>query len=45
VNAVAGRYELEPDAPDPESTQSTLVFIGRTIERDDLKARCAALVA
>jgi G3E family GTPase len=45
VNAVAGRYELEPDTPDPVPAQSTLVFIGRALDRDDLRARCAALAA
>jgi len=45
VNAVGGRYELEPDSPDPEPAQSTLVFIGRGLDPDALRTRCAALAA
>jgi len=43
VNAVAGRYELEPDTPDPAPAQSTLVFIGRGLDVETLRSRCAAL--
>ncbi|MCW5888987.1 MAG: GTP-binding protein [bacterium] len=45
VNAVAGRYELEPAAPEPAPAESALVFIGRTLDAAELAARCAAVMA
>ncbi len=44
VNAVAGRFEMEPFEPVPEPGTSALVWIGRGLDRSDLDRRCAALV-
>lgn len=44
INAVAGRYEMEPFEPTPEPATSALVWIGRELDRPDLERRCAALV-
>jgi G3E family GTPase len=43
VNAVAGRFELEPFSPASPPARSALVFIGRDLDRADLGRRCAAL--
>lgn len=43
VNAVAGRFELEPFAPATPPARSALVFIGRDLDRADLLRRCKAL--
>jgi G3E family GTPase len=43
VNAVAGRFELEPFAPAGPPERSALVFIGRDLDRASLERRCAAL--
>jgi len=45
VNAVAGRFEMEPFEPDPEPGESGLVLIGRDLDRKDLERRCRALLA
>ncbi|MFP6663374.1 MAG: GTP-binding protein [Deltaproteobacteria bacterium] len=44
VNGVAGRFEME-DFDGTPPRQSTLVFIGRTLDREDLARRCAGLLA
>lgn len=44
INAVAGRYEMEPFEPVPEPRTGALVWIGRDLDRSDLERRCAALV-
>lgn len=44
VNAVAGRFEMEPFAPDPEPETSALVWIGRDLDGATLDALCRALV-
>lgn len=44
VNAVAGRYEIEPASPAETPAESALVFIGATLDAGDLAARCATLV-
>jgi G3E family GTPase len=44
VNAVAGRYEIEPASPPAPRPESALVFIGRTLDTADLAERCARLV-
>jgi G3E family GTPase len=43
VNAVAGRFELEPFEPTSASAKTALVFIGRDLDRADLERRAAAL--
>ncbi|MDG2307739.1 MAG: GTP-binding protein [Candidatus Binatia bacterium] len=43
INAVAGRFEMEPFEPVPEPGTSALVWIGRDLDRADLESRCAAL--
>jgi G3E family GTPase len=45
VHAVGGRYEVEPCAPSPEPAEGVLLCIGRGLDRADLDARAAALVA
>ncbi|MEO2168157.1 MAG: GTP-binding protein, partial [bacterium] len=44
VNAVAGRFEMEVFNGEHPG-QSTLVFIGRTLDCEDLARRCAGLLA
>lgn len=44
INAVAGRFEMEPFDPAPEPETSALVWIGRDLDRSDLRRRCEALV-
>lgn len=44
VNAVAGRFEIEPIEP-RTAVRSALVFIGRDLDRADLARRCRALAA
>ena len=43
VNAVAGRFEIEPFSPATPPVRSALVFIGRDLDRADLERRCNAL--
>src|SRR5690606_18922339 len=45
VNAVAGRFEIEPFDPADAPPRSALVFIGRDLDGDDLARRVAALAA
>jgi len=44
VNAVGGRYEIEPCAPEPEPAASTLFGVGRGLDAAALDAAAAALV-
>lgn len=43
VNAVAGRFELEPFEPAAALPKSALVFIGRDLDRADLERRVGEL--
>lgn len=43
VHAVGGRYEIEPCAPQPAPAASTLVGVGRGVDRAALDAAAAAL--
>ncbi len=43
VNAVGGRYELEPCAPVPEPRSSVLLGVGRGLDRPGLDAAAARL--
>jgi len=43
VNAVGGRYEIEPCAPDPEPPASTLFGVGRGLDTAGLDAAATAL--
>jgi hypothetical protein len=45
VNAVGGRYEVEPCVPDPEPASSVLSGVGRGFDRLALDAAGAALCA
>jgi len=45
VHAVGGRYELEPCAPKPEPTVSTLFGVGRRFDRAALDGGAASLLA
>jgi G3E family GTPase len=45
VNAVGGRYELEPCAPEPEPALSVLFGVGRGFDRPALDDAAAALCA
>jgi G3E family GTPase len=45
VNAVGGRYEIEPCAPEPAPAASTLLGVGRGFDRAGLDAAAAALPA
>jgi G3E family GTPase len=45
VNAVGGRYELEPCAPEPEPAASVLFGVGRGFDRRALDDAAAALCA
>lgn len=44
VNAVAGRFEMEPFEPSPEPEKSALVWIGRDLDGEKLDALCRDLV-
>lgn len=44
VHRVAGRFSLEPFTAEPEPDASALVFIGRDLDRDALRATCERLV-
>jgi G3E family GTPase len=43
VNAVGGRYEIEPCAPEPAPAESTLFGVGRGFDRAALDTAAAAL--
>ena len=43
VNAVAGRFEMEPFAPASPPEVGVLVWIGRNLDRVDLERRCRGL--
>jgi len=44
LNAVAGRFEMEPFEPSPEPARSAIVWIGRALDSEDLAERCRRLV-
>lgn len=44
VNAVAGRFELEPFEPNEEPAVSALVWIGAALDRERLETLCRGLV-
>ena len=44
INAVAGRFEMEPFEPIPEPERSAIVWIGRDLDREDLERRCRSLL-
>ena len=44
VNAVAGRFELEPIEPNEEPAVSALVWIGASLDRERLEKLCRGLV-
>jgi len=44
LNAVAGRFEMEPFEPAAEPNASAIVWIGQGFDRTDLEARCRSLV-
>lgn len=45
VNAVAGRFDLRPFEPRRIPSNSCLVFIGRGLDRDELRGFCERLIA